>query len=209
VPNGATDALFDPPPPRAVAGLRAALGLEGRPTVAYVGAISNIAHGVGLLLEAFALLRRELPAAALLLAGDGDDRPELMAMAQSLGLADTVRWTGRLPHHATRACYTLAACSVDPVHNTPAARARAPLKIVESMAQGVPVVAGNVGDRAETLAGRAGVIVAPGDPAALANGMARLLMNKRLRAQLAEGARTRAEDFRWERLAKTWMGLYG
>ena len=85
--------------------------------------------------------------------------------------------------------------------------ARSPLKLVESMAQGIPVLTGDVGDRRETLAGIAGQIVIPGDAAALADGIVALLGDQALRARLAAGAQQRAEDFRWERLAQPWLDV--
>ncbi|HJZ49676.1 MAG TPA: glycosyltransferase family 4 protein, partial [Roseiflexaceae bacterium] len=81
-------------------------------------------------------------------------------------------------------------------------------KIVESLASGVPVVTGDVGDRAEMLTPGAGVLARPGDAHALAEGIAALLTNDTLRLQLAAGARRRAEAYRWDRLAKDWLKSY-
>ena len=102
----------------------------------------------------------------------------------------------------------LAACSVDPVSDDAVAAARSPLKIVESLAAGVPVVTGDVGDRAETLAHDAGVLVRPGDAHALAGGIAALLEDRPLQLRLAAGARERAEAYRWNRLAHVWAIAY-
>ncbi|MDW8147516.1 MAG: glycosyltransferase [Roseiflexaceae bacterium] len=94
------------------------------------------------------------------------------------------------------------------MHDTPAAAARSPLKIVESMAAGVPVVTGNVGDRREIISDAAGLTVPPGDAQALADGIATLLTNPAYRARLAQGARLRAEVYNWNRLASVWQTLY-
>src|SRR5258708_3776490 len=81
---------------------------------------------------------------------------------------------------------------------------RTPLKIVESLAAGVPVVTGDVGDRAEVLGPAAGLLVRPGDARALAGGIAELLEHRSLQLRLAAGARQRAEAYRWDRLARVW-----
>lgn len=209
VPNGA-DPVSSKDMDAMIAALPAEVqALRNFPTVAYVGTMSTIAHGVDLLLNAFAMLRERLPHARLLMVGDGDDRAALQAQAEALGIASSVHWTGRLTHLQARAHYGVAACSVDPVYDTPAARARSPLKIVESLAAGVPVVTGDVGDRREMLAsGAAGVLVSPGDAQALAEGILTVLCNEALRLQLRAGALCRREHYRWDTLAAQWAGLY-
>jgi glycosyltransferase involved in cell wall biosynthesis len=169
--------------------------------------MSTVAHGVGLLLEAFALAHRKMPQARLLMVGDGDERLSLQRKALDLGLGDAVIWTGRVLPQAARAYLALADASTDPVSDTPAMAARSPLKLVESLAQGIPVLTGDVGDRRETLAGNAGLIIAPGDADAFAEGIVTLLGDLVLRARLAAGAQVRAEDFRWERLVQPWLAL--
>lgn len=209
VPNGISADQRRPPPVRQVHALQSVLGLNRHPTVVYLGAMSTVAHGVGLLLEAFAHVAREMPDARLLMVGDGDDRPALRRRAQELGIETVVLWTGNVPAGSTRAYLALADCSVDPVFDTPAARARSPLKIVESLAAGVPVVTGDVGDRRAMLAnGAAGVLVSPGDAHALAEGMEMVLMQPPLRARLALAAAEQASMYDWRRLVEDWNAIY-
>jgi glycosyltransferase involved in cell wall biosynthesis len=208
VPNGIVAARLMPPEPRPVAGLRAALGLGDAPVVMYVGTLSQITHHVGLLLDAFALVAQRLPAARLLLVGDGEDRVALMAKAWRLGLGARALFAGAVPPAAVPAYLALAACSVDPVGDDAVAAARSPLKIVESLASGVPVVTGDVGDRAEMLAQDAGVLVRPGEARALAEGIAALLEHAPLQLHMAARARRRAETYRWDRLAQVWATVY-
>jgi glycosyltransferase involved in cell wall biosynthesis len=209
VPNGIAPARLAAPDERQVAGLRAALGLGDAPVVAYVGTLSQTSHNVGLLIEAFALVARRLPSARLVLVGTGADGAALRAQAHRLGLDGRALFVGHVPYANVPAYLALATCSVDPVADDPVARARSPLKIVESMASGVPVVTGDVGDRAEVLGRDAGAVVRPGDPQALADGVATLLACPDQRARLAAGARSRAEMYRWDRLALEWDKVYG
>lgn len=207
VPNGISSTQLALPDHRHVAGLRAALGLAQRPVVLYVGTLSEVSHHVGLLLNAWALLMH--PEACLLLVGDGDDRVLLQQRAHDLGLAAQLIFTGAVPHAQVPLFLALATCSVDPVADTDVARGRSPLKIVESMAAGVPVVTGIVGDRPDMLAhGQAGLLVRPGDPAALAEGLRRMLQDSAQCATLAAGARRQAPHYDWSRLAERWMAVY-
>ncbi len=208
VPNGIDAAQCVPPDPKRVALLRAAHNLPEH-TVAYLGAMSTVAHGVGLLIDAFARVRAEVPDARLLMIGEGADRAALAAQAEKLGLADSVLWLGRVPREQTAEYLATAACSVDPVFDQPAMRGRSPLKIIESMAAGVPVVTGDVGDRRETLQdGAAGVIVEPGQAAALANGIVSLLRFRAHRERLGHNGQTRARDYDWRALAAHWATVY-
>jgi glycosyltransferase involved in cell wall biosynthesis len=207
VPNGIRPSQLAPPSMQHVQALRAALGLTASPVLAYIGAMSRVAHGVGLLLEAFAITLRQLPHARLLLVGSGDDLPDLRRQASQLGIDQATIWVGHVAPSATRAYMALATASCDPVADTPAMAARSPLKIVESIAQGIPVITGDVGDRRTTLADRAGLIVAPGDASALAIGITSILSNTAMRQRMAAAAREQAELFRWEHLATPWIEM--
>lgn len=202
VPNGADALPAETSPPAALR------HLAGHPIVLYVGTLSIASHAVDLLLDAFAHVKHTLPAAQLVIVGDGDDRDALKTHADRLELRN-VHWLGRLSPDEARRCYAAACCSVDPVRDTPTMRARSPLKIVESLATGTPVVTGDVGDRREMLAnGEAGMLVQADDAQALAGGVLAVLRDAGLRATLQAGALRQRERYRWDALAAEWSGLY-
>jgi glycosyltransferase involved in cell wall biosynthesis len=208
VPNGVAPSRLIDPHARRVAGLRAGLGLGSVPVVVYVGTLSKTTHNVDLLLEAFALALPHVPDARLLLVGDGEDRAELERRSEALGLGEHALFIGAVAAHSVPVYLALAACSVDPVADDAVAAARSPLKIVESLALGVPVVTGDVGDRREMLGQEAGVLVAPGDAQALADGLVVVLKNQQYRGKLAAGARERSAAYRWDQLALQWLNIY-
>jgi glycosyltransferase involved in cell wall biosynthesis len=209
IPNGLSSEQYHRPPAAQVEMLRSSLGLQGHPTAIYLGYMGTHAHAVDLLIDAFRLLLQDMPEARLLMVGDGDERQVLQAQAQQAGIGDAVVWAGRVLPSATRNYLALAQCSVDPVYDIPVMHSRSPLKIVESMGIGVPVVTSDVGDRREMLAdGEAGVLVAPGDAAALADGMHQMLADTTRQARLSQVTVAQAESFRWEYLVQRWMGLY-
>lgn len=209
VPNGVDVARMPRVSDTMIHQLRDRLGLGDAPIIVYLGAMSTIAHGVDLLIDAFATVRHLLPQARLLMVGDGDDRVMLETHARTLGINDAIRWVGRVAPNETAVYLASAQCSVDPVHDSPGARARSPLKIVESLAQGVPVVTSDVGDRSEMLGGgSAGLLVSPGNAQALALALLRVLTEPELRARLASGARERAAAYEWRRLMHPWLSMY-
>lgn len=105
------------------------------------------------------------------------------------------------------ASWHMAACDVFvvPQADTPFARHQLPAKLLQAMALGCAVVVTDVGDASELLGGRqpAGLVVPADDPAALAEGVRRLLDDGRLREAMGTEARRRAES------ALGWSAMLG
>jgi glycosyltransferase involved in cell wall biosynthesis len=209
VPNGADLARFVSPAAGTLEGLRTALGLNGRRVVAYSGTLALQNHPVDLLIEAFARCAAQAPDVTLLMIGGGEDLPRLRRQAERLGIGDRVLFTGQVPHRAVPGFLALAEFSADPVRDDDVGRARSPLKVFESMALGVPVITGDVGDRAALLDnGRAGVLVAPGDAAALAEALTGLLADEPRRRALADACRAHVRSYAWKELVARWESIY-
>ena len=74
---------------------------------------------------------------------------------------------------------------------------------------GLPVVTGDVGDRAVVLdGGRAGVLVKPGCPEALAGGIGSLLQDRARHEWMSAQARTISQRFRWDDLVHEFVKIY-
>jgi glycosyltransferase involved in cell wall biosynthesis len=189
--------------------LRQQWEIQDRQIVGYVGSLSLTSHAVDLLLEGFRQLTSQRGNLVLLVVGGGEDFDTVRKLASTKGLDRSVRFVGRIPPTETPAYYAMADVTVDPVKDDLVARARSPLKIVESLAVGTPVVTGDVGDRRQMLADeQAGVLVTPGDPEALAAGLAQVLDNPDLAQRLSHGALAQREHFYWDRLVDQVIQLY-
>jgi len=155
-------------------------------TVARLVPVKNL----GLLLDACALLRtRGIPFRAVLV-GDGRMRDELTATRDRLGLSDTVELAGaatqervvRFWQHAAVAALTSESEGM-------------PVSLMEAGACGVPTVATAVGGVPELIEdGATGILVPPGDSAALAAALERLLCDRELASRLGAAARHRVEE---------------
>jgi glycosyltransferase involved in cell wall biosynthesis len=177
--------------------------------VLYFGSLDLANHPINLLLDAFSTVRRLVPGATLLVVGGGNDIDYLQSYARDHGLAKYVRFAGRIPSSSIPSYLRSAHVTVDPVYDNAVARARSPLKVVESLAAGVPVVTGDVGDRRSVLQdGLAECIVKPGDATALAEGIAQVLSDKALRTSLSQHAVQVREKFWWNVLVRDWASIY-
>lgn len=164
---------------------RAKLGLDPEtPVVVQVAALRpDKAHDV--MLEAFAVLRRTLPDAVLLIAGDGPCRAKLEWQAKRLGLGDGCRFLGvRRDVADVLAASDVFALSSAPLQETLSVAA------IEAMFAGLPVVATAVGSMDEIVEeGRTGFLVPYGRPEALADRLVTLLSDKAIRERMGKEAR--------------------
>ena len=190
--NGVDLDLFRPPADRAAA--RRALGLDG-PTLLSVGQLTE-RKGHHLVVDALAAL----PAARLLIAGEGPERAALARRARALGVAERVRFLGAVPHAELAGVYGAADVLV-----LASSREGWANVLLEAMACGTPVVATDIWGTPEVVADpAAGRLVAERTPSALATAIAALL------AAPPERAATRryAEHFSWEATVAGQLALF-
>jgi glycosyltransferase involved in cell wall biosynthesis len=81
------------------------------------------------------------------------------------------------------------------------------LPVLEAMARGVPVACSNASSLPE-VAGEAALLFDPGDEAAIADAIGRLLEDERLRARLRTAGEARARLFTWEQAARATLASY-
>ncbi|MEM3434261.1 MAG: glycosyltransferase family 4 protein [Candidatus Methanomethyliaceae archaeon] len=209
LPNGVDYARFGEIDQQQLLTLRSSLGLQGKRVIIFVGTLTAHAHAVDLLLQAFQRVRQCIPNTVLLIVGGGENYENLRRLARDLGLLESTIFCGRIPAELVKYYYHLADVSVDPVYDTPAARARFPIKLFESWVTGVPFVTGDVGDR-RLLLGQpcAGIVVTPGDAIALADGIIQVLKNPDLAEEMRRNGFERARDFDWGKIARRMEKVY-
>jgi glycosyltransferase involved in cell wall biosynthesis len=165
--------------------LREALGIG--PDIPLMGCVARLdpIKNHALLLEAMALLARQVPDIRLALVGDGPLREPLREQAEALGLGGRVLLAGTLADTAP------ADRDLD-VFVLPSVSEGTSISILEAMASGIPVVATAVGGTARLLDGGAcGTLVPSGDAAAMAEAIRSLLTDQGARARMAQSARER------------------
>ena len=158
--------------------------------------------GISFLLEAFALLLREVPQAQLEIAGDGTERAALLTLATRLGLQGRVVFLGWQRD-------ILPLFSRWRVYAQPSLEEGFGISALQAMAAGLPIVATRVGGTAELVEeGTSGLLVPPRDPRALAAALAQLLRDAALRSRVAAAARQRATLFSTQRMVTAIAEVY-
>lgn len=178
------------------------------PTVGYAGHLYPW-KGVDVLLEALT----RLPGVRALIVGGHSAEPDLgrlKELAQRLGLDDRVTFTGLVEPARVPALLRDAAVLVLP---NPASaistQFTSPLKLFEYLAAGRPIVASDLPAIREVLHdGVDSLLVPPGDPAALAVAIGRLLEDSSLAERLAREAFELAPHYSWARRAERLEALF-
>ncbi len=200
---------FQQPDLSTLQALRLKYGLVNKQVIAYIGSLSLSSHPVNLLLNSFGQLLHHRPEAKLLIVGGGDDYNRLQAMANQLGIAGSVVFTGHIAADQVVNYYHLSNLVVDPVFDDCAARGRQPLKLFESWACGVPYVSADVGDRVEILGSPpAGILTAPGDVNSLTKSINQLLGNPLMADEIIALGKKRISQYTWDNLAAQLNSIY-
>lgn len=183
--------------------LRAELGLVAGDRLALsVGNLYPV-KGHRYAVEALARIADRHPELHLAIAGRGELREPLLALARSLGVGGRVHLLGLREDVPD----LLAASDL---FLMPSLSEGLPLALLEAMAAGCPVVASAVGEIPGVLEhGAAGTIVPPGDAAALARALDALLTSPRLARSVAARAEERVRaDYGIARMAERYTALY-
>ncbi len=143
--------------------------------------------GVGTLLQAWGEVAARLPETTLTLAGDGPEASTLRAVAAQFGLTHRVRFLGAVPdpemHLRAAAAFVL-----------PSWYEGVPNALLEAMATGLPCIATAIGGTMDLATDEhEALLVAPGDAAALAKALLRILTDRDLAGRLGAAARRRVE----------------
>lgn len=159
--------------------------------------------GFDLLVDAWRPIAAEHPDWRLRIHGAGELRGDLTARIERAGLTGTVTLEGFTPDLASR----LDEASLFVL---PSRREGLPMVLIEAMAAGLPVVAFDcpTGPAELLEGGRCGVLVPPGDSAALADGIRRVVSDDRERRRLADAAAARVHDFDPRVRAREWEELF-
>ena len=155
-------------------------------------------------IRAFSIVNREYPESRLTVAGSGPLAEVLHTLAESLGLGDSVAFTGRLDKDKMAEAYRNADIAINPslVDNMPNS-------VLEALACGVPVVSTNVGgvpfivEHEQTA-----LLVPPKSPDLMAKAILRLMQDSTLSEKLVENGLAEVEKYTWQKIWPVLADIY-
>jgi glycosyltransferase involved in cell wall biosynthesis len=177
---------------------------ERRPDAPIIGTVGRISEQKGqrYLLEAAPEVLQRFPQAQFWIIGEGEPRAELEKKAAALGLGQAVKFLGQ----RSGVCQLVRQMDL---FVSPSLWEGLPTVILESMACGVPVIATDIPGTREIIQPQInGLLVPPGDPAALAGAILTGLEQPDLMRQLAQQALEMLDRFTIPRVAAAYLELY-
>ena len=167
-------------------------------------------EGIDLAIAAMPTVLAKNPRARLLLVGGGPQEQNLKQQVILLGLEGKVIFTGRVPHSEVGKYYSLVDLLVYPRKAMRLTNLVTPLKPLEAMAQGKPVLASDVGGHKELISdNETGFLFKAGDSVELAERLLELLADKNQLTSVLSNGRNYVENVRnWRNSVSNYLPLY-
>ncbi|MBP9702749.1 glycosyltransferase family 4 protein [Candidatus Woesebacteria bacterium] len=177
------------------------LGITQKKYILFVGTVQP-RKNIGALITAFAKVRQAYPDYQLVIAGGiGWDAESDLALPQTLGIPDSVIFTGRVSSEILRVLYLGASIYVQPSWTEGFG-----LPVLEAMANRVPVIVSSGGALPEVV-GEAGVVVPLGSSATkfaslLSQAIINLIGDSKQQNTLIKSGLSRVRQFSWKSVAE-------
>lgn len=171
--------------------------------ILFVGTLGPV-KGVKYLIDAMPVIKREHPAARLLIVGDGMDRDDLEAQTNRLNMEKDITFYGRTNNAVRDECLAASDLFV-----LPSLSEGFPNVIAEAMAAGLPIVTTRVRGLPEIVAdGKNGFLVEPANSSQLAEKVSFILNSDSLRVEMSGNNRAWAEANSWDKIVERFKEVY-
>jgi len=202
LPNGIDTDLFRPQPIDAT--WRTSLGLPDEKHIILYTGTHGYAHGMEVILEAAELLKDIN--VLFLLVGGGSEKTHLEKLCTHKALKNVIFFSPHPPEMIAR-LYSLATAGISTLRDSPLFEATRPVKILSIMACGKPVLYSGAGEGARLVAeAKAGIIIPPENPTALADAIRSLISDVAYTAQLGNNGRAYVKKhLQWPSVITAWL----
>lgn len=177
---------------------------DGKKNILFLGRLEK-RKGLTYLLQAYALVKRQLPDTRLIIVGgEGGMRIPCQRFVEKEGLADVV-FTGYAPNQDVPRYYRTA-----DVYCAPNIGAESQgIVLLEAMAAGTPIAASNIEGFADVITHKTdGLLFPPRDVEALAAALVRMLKDQELREHLANNGHSTAQSYSWPHVTEQVLSYY-
>lgn len=158
--------------------------IEQSNVIIYVGTMDKLRH-LNVLIHAFSKVREKKENVKLLMVGDGTDKSNLEKLANDLGIKDDVIFTGQVHQNEVPNFIAVADIGVSQIPPLNFYKVSCPIKMVEYMAMGKPVVANEeIPEQKEVIGETKGGIIVKFEDESFANGIVKLLDNPEMAKEM-------------------------
>ena len=169
-------------------------------TLTHIGRFNEQKNHAGLL-RAFQKIHARYPQSRLNLLGDGELMEPVKALAQELGLSDSVHFLGSqsnvYPYLRETDLFLL-----------PSLYEGMPMTLIEAMGTGLPIAASAVGGVPDMLKDEESALLTTSDPDSVADAALRLLADQSLREMLGQNAKRESKRFSADYMAREYARVY-
>ncbi|MFQ5892599.1 MAG: glycosyltransferase family 4 protein [Candidatus Methanofastidiosia archaeon] len=162
--------------------------------------------------EIFALVKKKIPSAKLLVVGKGrfSEEERLKKMADEKGFAEDVFFAGWVEREKVKGYLKACDVAIYPYSDTLINRAKCSVKLIELLGLGIPVVASKVGQNCEYIQDeKTGFLIDAKKNDEFAKAVLRLLENKELRVRFGEESKKKIFDnYIWDFLSERVLRAY-
>ena len=174
-----------------------------RPSILFLANL-NRRKGIFTLLEAFVLVREQVPEAHLTIAGGGPEYAVVSKKVAEMGLSNSVQMLGEIPRTSVPELMAKHSVYCLPSYGEPFATS-----VLEAMACGRPVVITNAGGLPSVVSEAGDAWRHPRDPLTLASALAEILSSHALQDSMGQHNRAvMVERFSWSRVADQLEQIY-
>lgn len=201
LPNGVDTHFFQPRDPNVE--LARELGLEGKNVVLYAGTHGYV-HGLGVALHSAKLLLDSR--IVIVLIGDGSEKSRLTSISRDMGLDNVLFLDPASPEYIAE-LYGISLAGLSTLIASPLSESIRPAKIFATMASGKPVLYSGAGEGGRLVEeARAGIVVPPENPEALADAIRTLVNDPSFAEELGRNGRRYVEQhLNWPILVQNWL----
>jgi len=210
IPNGVDTELFKPKPRNTLVAQHVGIG-EDDFVVAFSGHIMEH-KGLDVLVRSAKLVHQKHDNVKFLILGDGPARKQIEALVHELNMTKTFIFTGFVPQETLVEYLSLANVCVAPYKPVSWFRVslpETPLKVVEYMALGKPVIMSRISDDNVITRSRGGILIAPDEVSELASSIIDLIRDEKLQKTMGEKGRKYVEEhLSWTRISERLSEIY-
>jgi glycosyltransferase involved in cell wall biosynthesis len=163
------------------------------------------------LVTSLVAILQQQAAARLIVIGKGErgEEEQMLQLAERAGVRAAIDYRGWVEPEQIPALLAKASIALVPVNDSLINRARCSAKLLELIQAGLTIVASDVGQMREYLCDhQTGLLVAPNDPAGMAQAVLTLMNDQALRDRLSKAARLDLARFDWDALAPSVEAAY-